>query len=201
MDGRIKIRDTGHSSQNNTSTDVGCRPEVGDKQQLRTAKLHSYCCLFHHVEIRRLEVKPRTHALTQVSLFLKLPSNRSTTGQDGESRPPSELLTSRLRALASTGRLRLSSVPSFATDAGCVPRMALAQTVPELRAIGWATACQLLAAVCLVALACKVASLLVRRRASQRHYELFPGPRAHWLFGHVLEVGRAHIRESLLSFR
>lgn len=65
--------------------------------------------------------------------------------------------------------------------------MALVQTLMEFRSIGWSSACQLIASVFFVFVIYKFAILLVRKRASQRHFELFPGPRAHWLFGHVME--------------
>ncbi|CAL8287754.1 unnamed protein product [Merluccius merluccius] len=36
----------------------------------------------------------------------------------------------------------------------------------------------------------KLTSMLVRRSALLRHLQLFPGPPAHWLFGHALEMKR-----------
>uniref|UniRef100_A0A672YFG8 aromatase n=1 Tax=Sphaeramia orbicularis TaxID=375764 RepID=A0A672YFG8_9TELE len=45
----------------------------------------------------------------------------------------------------------------------------------------------LLAVLCLVAVVYKLTILLRKRRDAFRHMEPFPGPPAHWLFGHVLE--------------
>ncbi|XP_061573227.1 cytochrome P450 4B1 [Cololabis saira] len=42
-------------------------------------------------------------------------------------------------------------------------------------------------ALCVVVAVYKLTSLLVQRKALARHVEAFPGPPAHWLFGHVLE--------------
>lgn len=78
--------------------------------------------------------------------------------------------------------------------------MALVQTLMEFRPIGWFSACQLIASLFFVFVIYKFAILLVRKRASQRHFDLFPGPRAHWLFGHVLEVLCMQIRNSSLRF-
>lgn len=44
------------------------------------------------------------------------------------------------------------------------------------------------AALCLAAVAWKLAALLAQRRRALRSVESFPGPRAHWLFGNVREV-------------
>lgn len=83
----------------------------------------------------------------------------------------------------------------------CQPRMALLQTLMESRSIGWSFAFQLIASVLFVFVAYKFAILLVKRRASQRHFELFPGPPAHWLFGHVREVFCMQISDSSLCVR
>uniref|UniRef100_A0A4W6DH24 aromatase n=1 Tax=Lates calcarifer TaxID=8187 RepID=A0A4W6DH24_LATCA len=45
----------------------------------------------------------------------------------------------------------------------------------------------LFALLCLVAVVYKITVLLAKRRAYFRSIEAFPGPKGHWLFGHVLE--------------
>uniref|UniRef100_A0A667YKA1 aromatase n=1 Tax=Myripristis murdjan TaxID=586833 RepID=A0A667YKA1_9TELE len=46
----------------------------------------------------------------------------------------------------------------------------------------------LLALLLLVVAVCKLTALIVKRRETLRNLEAFPGPPAHWLFGHVQEV-------------
>uniref|UniRef100_A0A667YLQ0 aromatase n=1 Tax=Myripristis murdjan TaxID=586833 RepID=A0A667YLQ0_9TELE len=45
----------------------------------------------------------------------------------------------------------------------------------------------LLALLLLVVAVCKLTALIVKRRETLRNLEAFPGPPAHWLFGHVQE--------------
>uniref|UniRef100_A0A667YNQ9 aromatase n=1 Tax=Myripristis murdjan TaxID=586833 RepID=A0A667YNQ9_9TELE len=47
----------------------------------------------------------------------------------------------------------------------------------------------LLALLLLVVAVCKLTALMVERREKLRNLEAFPGPPAHWLFGHVQEDG------------
>lgn len=98
---------------------------------------------------------------------------------------------------------RISNAPLFCHlhKRKCQSTMALVQTLMEFRSIGWSSACQLIASVFFVFVIYKFAILLVRKRASQRHFELFPGPRAHWLFGNVMEVFCMQINDSSLCFR
>ncbi|KAM4581582.1 cytochrome P450 4T8 isoform 1-T1 [Odontesthes bonariensis] len=51
----------------------------------------------------------------------------------------------------------------------------------------WPHVHSLFAALCVVAAVYKLAILVVRNKAVHRHVEAFPGPPAHWLFGHVLQ--------------
>lgn len=98
------------------------------------------------------------------------------------------------------GWISRPSILLSARPQGAKARMALVQTLVEFRSIGWFSACQLIASLFFVFVIYKLAILLVRKRASQRHFELFPGPRAHWLFGHVLEVLGMQLRSSSLRF-
>ncbi|XP_029360354.1 cytochrome P450 4T8 isoform X1 [Echeneis naucrates] len=52
---------------------------------------------------------------------------------------------------------------------------------------GWACVHHLLGLLCLFAVIYKVAVLILKRKATFRTIEAFPGPPGHWLFGHVLE--------------
>lgn len=47
---------------------------------------------------------------------------------------------------------------------------------------------QLFATLCLVAVFYKVTILFAKRRDMLQKFKAFPGPPAHWLFGHALEV-------------
>lgn len=53
--------------------------------------------------------------------------------------------------------------------------------------LGWPRMHHLFALLCLAAVVYKFTVLLVKRRAAFRSCEAFPGPPAHWLFGHVME--------------
>uniref|UniRef100_A0A3Q3VTY7 aromatase n=1 Tax=Mola mola TaxID=94237 RepID=A0A3Q3VTY7_MOLML len=57
----------------------------------------------------------------------------------------------------------------------------------DLRSLGWSGIHQLFALFCLAAVIYKLTSLVAKRRLLFRSFESFPGPRAHRLFGHVLE--------------
>ncbi|CAG6014785.1 unnamed protein product [Menidia menidia] len=52
---------------------------------------------------------------------------------------------------------------------------------------GWPHWRYLFATLCLVVTVYKIAAVVVRRRTVLQHFEAFPGPPAHWLFGHVLQ--------------
>ncbi|XP_029308135.1 cytochrome P450 4B1-like [Cottoperca gobio] len=53
--------------------------------------------------------------------------------------------------------------------------------------LGWPQMHHLFATLCLVAFVYKLTILLAQRRDALRNVEAFPGPPAHWLFGHVKE--------------
>ncbi|XP_028281106.1 cytochrome P450 4T8 [Parambassis ranga] len=53
--------------------------------------------------------------------------------------------------------------------------------------LGWLHMQYLAAALCFVVVVYNVAVLLVKRKQAFKCIEAFPGPPAHWLFGHVLE--------------
>ncbi len=48
----------------------------------------------------------------------------------------------------------------------------------------------LFALLCFVVVLYKLTILLAKRRETFRNTEAFPGPPAHWLFGHVLQVSQ-----------
>lgn len=48
---------------------------------------------------------------------------------------------------------------------------------------------QLFALLCLTAVIYKFVTLFVKGRNLHRDFKDFPGPPAHWLFGHVFAVG------------
>ncbi|KAM9353624.1 cytochrome P450 4B1-like [Symphorus nematophorus] len=64
--------------------------------------------------------------------------------------------------------------------------MELTEALLKLQ-LGWLRVHHLFALLCLVAVVYKLTTLLAKRRDDLRSFDAFPGPPAHWLFGHVFE--------------
>ncbi|XP_067365377.1 cytochrome P450 4B1-like isoform X2 [Channa argus] len=64
--------------------------------------------------------------------------------------------------------------------------MALAEAFLKFQ-LGWLHMHHLVALICFLVVVYKITVLLDKRKATFRSMAAFPGPRGHWLFGHVLE--------------
>lgn len=66
---------------------------------------------------------------------------------------------------------------------------AVAMELTKALSLGLSPIHQLFALLCVVVVIYKFTNLLIEKRNLIRVFEAFPGPPAHWLFGHVFQVG------------